>query len=155
MMLPPSSFGWFISLRIDRTSSDIMASSIWYRNKFVSPDCQWINEYLIWIIIFQITVYLFICLYACVFRSISTFKCRFSPIGCSGVWADTTMAVFAWTARWFVQKQLYSMGRNQWRIQAGRPRHGGETVGRTQSKTKHELRQTQQSFTVSNSRTSI
>jgi len=81
-----------------------------------------------------------ICLFALHFRSVSAAKCRLSPIGRSGLRrADTTLAISAGAARWFVQRQLYQLGGPIGRVPAHRPGRGGKTLGRTQSEAKHEL----------------
>ena len=43
-------------------------------------------------------------------RSISITQ-RNSPIGCTGLWTDTTLAVSSWTSRWFVEFRVHKVGR--------------------------------------------
>lgn len=84
------------------------------------------------------------------FRSVSAAERCLSPIGRPGLRrADTTLAVSAGAARWFVERQLYKLGGPIRWVPAHRPGRGGKAMGRAQGQAEYELRQAEQSSTVS------
>lgn len=61
---------------------------------------------------------------------------------------DPAVAVPTWAAVRLVERGLHHLGGHQRRVQTDRSRRSGQTLGRTQIQTQHELRQTQPGFTV-------
>lgn len=61
---------------------------------------------------------------------------------------DPAVAVPTWAAVRLVERGLHHLGGHQRRVQTDRSRRSGQTLGRTQIQTQHELRQTQPGSTV-------